>query len=281
MDIASDALSRLKTIRGFVFDMDGTLVLGDRRNKSLQPLPGALELIEHLRHANLPFVILTNGTTRTPQGYVEALRAIGFSLPDDAVLTPSSVAADYFSRRKLRHVLALGDEGVWRPLDAAGLTIVPPSEQAQADAIYIGWHRGFTMDDLDAACHAVWHGAKLFAASLSPFFATAQGKALGTSRAIAAAVTSITGVRATALGKPSLHALRAASRRLGVPIADIAVVGDDPGMEVPMAHRGGALAIAVNTGIGDQDAFANVPMDQRPHLTAQNAAELLQLYAVS
>src|SRR5688572_12888436 len=126
MDIASDALSRLKTIRGFVFDMDGTLVLGDRRNKSLQPLPGAVEIIEHLRHANLPFVIFTNGTTRTPQDYVEALRKIGFSLPDDAVLTPSSVAADYFPRRKLRRVLPLGGEGVWRPLEAAGLTIVPP-----------------------------------------------------------------------------------------------------------------------------------------------------------
>jgi 4-nitrophenyl phosphatase len=279
MDIASDSLTRLKASRGFVFDMDGTLVLGDRRNKALQPLPGSIELIQHLQHRNLPFVIFTNGTTRIPAEYVTALREIGFPLADEAVLTPTSVAADYFVRRKLRRVLALGGEGVWRPLEAAGLTIVPPSEQAEADAIYVGWHRGFTMDDLDAACHAVWRGAKLFAASLSPFFATAQGKALGTSRAIAAAITSITGVRATALGKPSLHGLRAASRRLNVPMADIAVVGDDPCLEVPMAHKGGSLAIAVHTGIADQDAFASVPPDQRPHLTVQNAAELLQLYA--
>ncbi len=279
MDTASDAVTRLKASRGFVFDMDGTLVLGDRRNKALQPLPGAIDLIQHLQKRNLPFVIFTNGTTRIPSDYVTALREIGFSLPDEAVLTPTSVAADYFVRRKLTRVLALGGEGVWRPLEAAGLRLVSPTEQAEADAIYIGWHRGFTMDDLDAACHAVWRGAKLFAASLSPFFATAQGKALGTSRAIAAAITSITAVRAIPLGKPSLHALRAASRRLNTPMGDIAVVGDDPGLEVPMAHKGGALAIAVHTGIGDQDAFANVPPDQRPHLTVQNAAELLQLYA--
>ena len=32
------------TARGFVFDMDGTLVLGDRTNNGLRPLPGALEI---------------------------------------------------------------------------------------------------------------------------------------------------------------------------------------------------------------------------------------------
>jgi hypothetical protein len=40
-----DPLDRLANARGFVFDMDGTLVLGDRRNHELRPLPGAVEII--------------------------------------------------------------------------------------------------------------------------------------------------------------------------------------------------------------------------------------------
>jgi 4-nitrophenyl phosphatase len=279
MDIASEALARLKAARGFIFDMDGTLVLGDRRNKCLKPLPGAIELTQLLKQRNVPFVVLTNGTTRTPQEYIATLRDIGFPIADGVVLTPSSVAADYFKKRKFARVMVLGGEGVWRPLEAAGLTVVRPLESSNANAIYIGWHRDFTMDELDAACNAVWNGAKLFAASLSPFFATAQGKAPGTSRAIAAAITSITGARARALGKPSLEALRVTCKRLGVPSPDIAVVGDDPELEVPMAHRGGALAIAVSSGIGDASAFTNAAPGQRPHLTVHDVAELLRLYA--
>jgi 4-nitrophenyl phosphatase len=277
-ELMSHPVRRLRSCRAFVLDMDGTLVLGDRRNKGLTALPGAIELLQHLRERSVPFVLLTNGTAHTPLEYADTLAQLGFPVSEPAILTPSTVAAEYFTRRKLRRVLVLGTRGVSQPLEAAGLTLVGVSRHAEADAVYVGWHREFTMDDLDAACHAVWQGAKLFAASLSPFFATADGRALGTSRAIAAAISSITGARARALGKPSLEALRSAGRRIGVSTQEIAVVGDDPGLEIPMAHRGGALAIAVRTGLADADAFAHLPPEQHPHLTVHGAAELLQLY---
>jgi len=71
--------------------------------------------------------------------------------------------------------------------------------------------------------------------------------------------------------------LRAARRRLGVPLRDIAVVGDDPALEVPMAHRGGCLAIAVGTGIGEATSFAHLPPARRPHLTVTGVHELLEI----
>jgi len=289
VDTAREVTERLRAARGFVFDMDGTLVLGDKRNKELQPLPGALPFTQHLHDRGVPFVILTNGTTRTPGEYADTLRGMGFPVRDEMMLTPSAVAADYLSRRKFKRVMVLGGEGVWRPLEAAGLETVRPADKhapdrdgpdwRKVDAIFVGWFREFTLDDLEAACHAVWAGAKLFTSSMAPFFATAQGKALGTSRAICAVITSITGQRAKVLGKPSLEALRCAGHRLGVDPAEIAVVGDDPALEVPMAHRGGSLAIAVHTGIGDESAFAGLPVEDQPHLTVRSVAELLELYA--
>jgi NagD protein len=275
-DTEADVLARLRTARGFIFDMDGTLVLGDRLNKDIKPLPGAVDLIRLLRERDVAVVLLTNGTGRPPEAYLEKMRGIGFALPEASIITPSSVAADHFRKRKLTRVMVLGGEGVWRPIEQAGLTVVRPLESNDADAVYIGWHRDFTMDELDSACNAVWKGAKVFAASLSPFFATANGKSPGTSRAIAAAITSITRTRAKVLGKPSLEALRFACKRLGVPSMDIAIVGDDPELEVPMAHRGGSLAIAVRSGVGDANSFAGVPREQRPHLTVSHVGELLR-----
>jgi len=279
MKMKQDVSDRLRAVSGFVFDLDGTLVLGDRHNKGLRPLPGALAIIECLSQAGFPFLIVTNGTTRTPQQYAETLRSVGFSLHDGAVQTPSSVAADYFVRRKYKRVMALGVEGVWGPIAQAGLEIVPPVGQGSADAVYVGWCPDFKLAELESACHAVWQGARLFIASHAPFFATAQGKTMGTSRAIGAMITSLTGRRAMVLGKPSAAALKSASRSLGVAVAHLAVVGDDPAMEVPMALHGGALAIAVCTGVGGEEDYRHLPAERQPHLVLPGVGELLNLLA--
>lgn len=271
-------VERLRAARGFVFDMDGTLVLGDRHNAGFAPLPGALDLTRRLRQRGVPFAVLTNGTTRTPQQYAATLRALGFEVEAEHVLTPAVSALDVLTRRGQRRAMVLGTEGLAAPLQAAGIEVLPPRGRPRVDAVLAGWYRQFTMDALEAACHAVWGGAAFYSCSQSRFFATAEGRTMATSRAISAMVRSMTGCRVEVVGKPSLHALRSAARRLGVRLADLAVVGDDPELEVPMAHRGHALAVAVATGLGAADAFDHLPERRRPHLTVKGMDALLELY---
>jgi 4-nitrophenyl phosphatase len=264
-------------MRGFVFDMDGTLVLGDQRNYGLRPLPGAIDITDRLGERGIPYVVVTNGTTRTPQEYARTLRDIGFDVEDDEVITPATSAVEVFARRGHRRVLVLGNEGLIHPLWAAGIEVVAPTGRPTADAVLVGWYPEFTMPALESACHAVWTGAALYSCSQSMFFATASGRALGTSRAISAMITSLTESDVEVVGKPSLHALRCAADRLGVSMPELAVVGDDPELEVPMAHRGDSLAIAVSTGIGGAEAFAELPEDSRPHLRLEGVDDLLSL----
>jgi 4-nitrophenyl phosphatase len=272
-------LERLRAVRGFVFDLDGTLVLGDRHNRGLTPLPGAIEIIGWARRRRLPFVVFTNGTTKTPQELARVLRGIGFDLPGDAVMTPASSAVTVLARRGHRRVLVLGHDGLTVPLAEAGLEVVPASEDGkpEADAVLAGWYPDFTLAALEAACHAVWDGAELFSCSQSMFFATAQGRAIGTSRAISAMIKDLTGCRVRLVGKPSVDALRSAAARLGLRPHELAVVGDDPELEVPMAHRGRALAVAVASGLAAEDSFDHLPPQRRPHLHLRGVDELLSL----
>ena len=90
-------------------------------------------------------------------------------------------------------------------------------------------------------------------------------------------IGSLTGVRARLVGKPSLTALRTAGNRLGVPVGDLVVVGDDPGLEVPMAHRGKALAVAVSSGLGGPESYRHLPPERQPHLLLSGVDELLTL----
>lgn len=271
-------LDRLRRVRGFVLDMDGTLVLGDRNNQGLRPLPGAGPLFATLTGLGLPFRIFTNGTSRTPRQYAHALQALGFPVSDDGVLTPASSAVDLLRRRGHRRVMVLGGKGVTEPLEAAGLETVPPLRTTRADAVLAGWFRQeLTFDALEAACDAVFGGAQLYSASQSLFFATAEGRQLGTSRAITAVVRDATGAPVTVVGKPALPALRTAARCLGVATQELAVVGDDPELEVPMAHKGGALAVAVHTGIGHAQSFSDLPAERRPHLDLPDVGALADL----
>src|ERR1700684_262736 len=132
--VAARVLERLHGARGFVFDLDGTLVLGDKRNAGLGPLPGAIEFTRGLARRGTPFAILTNGTVRTPEQYADKLRALGFPIEDRLMLTPASVAGEYLAQRGLRRVLVLGGEGIAVPLTAAGLTPGLPGRRRSAVA---------------------------------------------------------------------------------------------------------------------------------------------------
>jgi 4-nitrophenyl phosphatase len=288
-DVPDEVLGRLRNARGFIFDMDGTLVLGDRANHGLRPLPGAISMLDWARSRGLPYLVFTNGTNRTPAHFARVLRDEGLDVPDDLMMTPASSAVVMFAKRGFKRVMVLGVSGLIDPLREAGIEVVPPAAgavseggtaprpAADVDAVFVGWFREFTMDHLEAACHAVWAGAELYSASETPFFASAGGRALGTSRAISAMIRSITGCSLTITGKPSLDALRAAATRLGVPARNLVVVGDDPLLEAPMAHRGRALAVAVDTGLGGPDSYDHLPPRRRPQLHLRGVDELLAL----
>ncbi len=279
---SDDFAARLLAARGFVFDLDGTLVLGDKRNQGIEALPGGGALLRRLEDRGTDYRILTNGTVKTPAQISAALRNAGLDVPQERVMTPSTVAARYFSNSGMKKIMVLGVEGVSQPLIDAGLTVVRPGDDAStsdADAIFIGWYRQIHMDEVEAACEAVWNGAKLFAASMVPFFATRNGRALGSSRAISAMITSITGAAATPLGKPSPHALKDAAEQMGCDTDDLVDFGDDPALEVRMALEGGAVAVGVHTGVAGAKAFSDLPGAERPHGSFSEIGEFDQYFA--
>jgi ribonucleotide monophosphatase NagD (HAD superfamily) len=148
-------------------------------------------------------------------------------------------------------------------------------------AVYVGWHPDCNMRDIESAAKAIWAGATLYVASDVPFFATKEGRSIGYSHAIVAAIRSLTGGRKTVLGKPSLHALRFVARKLGVPVKQIGVVGDDPQLETAMARRAGAVGFGVATGLTGVAAWADQPEAWRPHHVLETVGDLLKFAPLS
>jgi 4-nitrophenyl phosphatase len=266
-------------VEGFMFDLDGTLVLTDKSFGHYQVLPGAVEVLNEMKARGIPFVVLTNGTAYPAAEQAPKLRAVGLPIADDDLLTPSTVAADLMPRRGVKTALVLGIPGVGHALSEAGIKTLFPGQDGceRVQAVYIGWHPECTMIDIEIAANAIWNGAALYVASAVPFFATADGKKMGYSYAIAAAVQKLTRAPMILTGKPSLHALRVVAKRLGVPMRGVGVVGDDPLVEMIMARRGGATGFGVTTGITGAQDWAAQPPGRRPHRVLKSLKELLAL----
>ena len=276
---SGQALETLPPLKGFMFDLDGTLLLSDRSLGGYQVLPGAIEVLTALHDRKVPFVVLTNGSAYPPAEQAARLRGLGLPVADNRMLTPSSVTAELMARNGVRRALVLGSRGVGYTLAQAGIEIVFTGEPraSEVEAVYVGWHPECGMKDIEAACQAIWAGAKLYVASDVAFFATRQGRTMGYSFAIVGAVRRITKAPMILTGKPSLHALRFVAKRLGIPTRSLGVVGDDPAVEIIMARRGGATSFGVTTGVMSREDWARETGKRRPHRVLGQIRELLSV----
>ena len=276
-----EANERIARARGFIFDMDGTIALGDKTSGGHKALPGAVALLDTLRRRGVPFRVFTNGSAKPPAAYAASLRAAGFDLADDEMMTPSSSAAAWLVRQRIKRVRVLGNAGTAAPLVEAGIEVIAPDGPAEGvEAVYTGWFREFGFPHLEAACHDIWAGAKLVTASHVPFFATEEGRGIGTSFAINAAITALTSKRPRILGKPSRVAFDCALLGMGLPrsaASQIVVVGDDPALEMRMANAAGAVSVGVATGLRTLEMLGALPDRDRPQLALGGVGELAPL----
>ncbi len=260
-----------------MFDLDGTLILSDRKLGGYTAIPGAAEALAELDSRGIPWIAMTNGSAYAASVQAPRLRAVGLPVPDERLFTPNSVAGRAMVERGYRRVLVLGTQGVAEALAEMGVPCVLPEDEAahDTDAVYVAWHPECSMPHIHLACERVLDGAAFLTASDVPYFATKDGRSFGYSCAINGAVARVTGLEPEACGKPSPLALRLIAEELGVAEEDVGVVGDDAVAEMQMARAGGAIGIAVASGSTSRTQWAAQPAEREPHVLIDSVEDLL------
>src|SRR6187549_124046 len=146
--------------KGFMFDLDGTLILSDRKLGGYTAIPGATEALEALDARGIPWIAMTNGSAYAASVQAPRLRAVGLQVADERLFTPNSVAGKAMVERGYERVLVLGTQGVVDALTEMGVPCVLPGDQAarSADAVYVAWHPECSMPDIHLACERVLDG---------------------------------------------------------------------------------------------------------------------------
>jgi len=260
---------RLDEVRGFVFDIDGTLV-HRTGPEEVHAIPGAREVLDRITASGRPFAVFTNGSHLPPDAFAEQLRAAGLPVADGQVLTPLRSVMAY---RGAMRMLPFASDSARAYLAENGMELVDDGDPV--DAVFVAHSDHVDFEELERAARAVIAGAKLLTASYVPAYAGANGPILSRGAMITAAIAKASSSRPVVVGKPSQAAVRVMRRQLGIRSEEMAMVGDDFRLDVALGRLGRSTTVLVRTGISADLDLDTVPAGRRPDLTVGTIAELL------
>ena len=230
----------------YCFDLDGTLYVRDAA------VPGAVAMLGRLRERGIPFRCLSNTTSRPRAALLARLRAYGFDVAEQELLTAPLAAAALLRQRGYRTVAPFVPEATHADLadlELAGGTAGGRPPGSAPDAVLIG-DLGAAWTDalLQEAFGYLMAGAELVACSRDRYWLRSDGLVLDCG-AYVAGLEHATGRAAVVAGKPGAAFFEAALESLGGPRpGDVAMVGDDPWSDVAGAQGAGMQGWLVATG---------------------------------
>ena len=252
--------------RGWLFDLDGTVYLGEAL------IPGAAEAIAALRADGRRVAFLSNKPLYTRADYAEKLTRLGIPTRADEVVNSSIVLARHLRTLDAgAPVFVIGEPPLIGELTAHGFEV---RNDADVRWVVIAFDRTFDYTKLNTALQAVRrHDARLIATNPDRTCPTEAGE-IPDCAGMMAAVEAVTGKRVEAIvGKPSPIILHVALATLGVGAADCVMVGDRIETDIVMGKRLGLATVLVLSGITRRDDPRIAEL--RPDLVVDSIAALV------
>nr|WP_178019749.1 TIGR01457 family HAD-type hydrolase [uncultured Paenibacillus sp.] len=234
--------------KAYLIDLDGTLYHGPRM------IPGADVLITALRAKRIPFLFVTNNSSRTPEEVAAHLDAMGISARAEEVCTSAVAAARYIAQEQPAcKVAAIGEAGLTKALKEAGLHLT----LEEPDVVVQGIDRQFTYDTLTQAARWIRGGARYVLTNPDLLLPSQEGLMPGAGT-LSAAIQAASGVKPTVIGKPAAPLMDFAIARLGLKPSEVAVIGDNLHTDIAAGVNAGCGTILTLTGVTTAD---NLPDD--------------------
>ncbi|RYF30808.1 MAG: HAD-IIA family hydrolase [Comamonadaceae bacterium] len=240
-----DQLAEISSIasryQAFVFDLDGTILLGETL------LPTAARTISKLRSDGRTVLFLTNNTTASATEYACKLTHLGLPVEAEDVVTAAHVLIELL-RRDMPHarLMVLGESALVRELELEGFVVT--DEISEIDYVIASFDRTFSYDKLKRAFRAVRAGARLIATNADRFRPTAEGGEPDAAAIIAAIEASSGSTCEAIVGKPSEAMTRYLLERLKADPGRCLLIGDRLDTDILMANNAGIASALVLTG---------------------------------
>ncbi len=225
--------------KGYFIDLDGTA------HRGKEVIHEALEFVKQLQKRQIPYLFVTNNSTKTPEMFVEFLSEFGYPVSVEHIYTPALATAQFIADQKPNaSVYAIGEIGLKTALEEKGLTLT----ENNPDYVVIGLDRQIDYHKLSVAALAIRQGAMFISTNGDIAIPTEKGLLPGNG-ALTAVLTTTTGVQPFFIGKPEAVIMQKALEYIGLPKEDVAMIGDNYFTDILAGISIGMPTIFVETGV--------------------------------
>lgn len=226
----------------FLFDIDGTLALGNGL------LPGARELIAHLKETGKRFFLTTNNSTKSRQAYVDFFAGHGIAVKPEEILTAGELTRifcmEHFQGKK---VFLMGTPSLKEELEASGICI---TEQYEEDitCVLAAFDTTLSFQKLEAASRILANSDVIFLASNPDLCCPTAFGAVPDCGSICEMLKNATGREPKFLGKPFPDIVNQCRKMAGALREETVLVGDRIYTDMACAENAGVDGILVLSG---------------------------------
>lgn len=238
--------------KGFIFDLDGTVYLGDRL------IPGADTVIRRLREAGKRVVFLSNKPLQTREDYAFKLTRLGIPTEPHEVINSTSVMVHYLKKNAPdAKLFVVGEPPFIEELKRTGFTIT--EEPNEIDYVIVAFDRTFDYKKLNIAFQAIKKFGARFIATNPDRTCPVEGGEVPDCAGMIAAIEAVTEKKVEAIvGKPSPIMVQAVLDVLGLRPEDCILIGDRLETDIKMGKESGIPTGIVLTGVTDEEALKKI-----------------------
>jgi len=250
---------------GYIFDLDGTIYLGERL------IPGARETVARLRKAGRPVVFLSNKPLEPRGSYAQKLTQLGIETPAEDVINSTQALMVYLrTHHPDAKLFAIGEQALLDELRSEGFTLTEAIDKIEI--VVAAFDRTLDYAKLNIAHQALVRGARFYATN-GDRTCPIEGGAIPDCAGVIAFLQATTEREIELIaGKPSRHILDAAVKRLAIPMDRCLMVGDRLGTDMLMGIRAGLDTALVLSGVTTREMLD--ASDIRPTMVLESVAEL-------
>ena len=241
--------------KGYLLDLDGTIYLGDH------VIPAGKRFIERLQEKHLPYLLVTNNSSRLPEQVCDRLATqFDIHVPKEAVYTSSMATAEYLNElNKGKKVYVIGQEGLKQMLSSYGYDLVH-SHQEKPDYVVVGLDQQLTYEKLSEATLAIQNGAIFIGTNPDRNIPTHNGL-LPSAGPTLSYLETATGVSPTVIGKPNAIMMNHAVDHLKLRKEEVVMVGDNYETDIKAGINNNIASLLVLSGFTKKEDL--------PHLEEQ------------
>ena len=255
-------IDKIKQIKTFVLDMDGTIYLGDRLFNFTHAF------LSKIQETGRDFCFFTNNSSKNRRDYLEKLAKMGIEIGPEKMLISNGVILDWlWAERPGCSAYVVGTPALLEDFCAAGIE----PQSTKPDYVVLGFDTTLTYEKLRLACDYVRNGAELFGVN-QDLNCPVEGGFIPDCGSIAQLVRASTGVSCEFFGKPSRYTLDYILKHTGRRPQELAVIGDRLYTDIALADGTEVTSILVMSGETDQTMLSESAI--KPDIICEDLSEL-------